>query len=416
MRATASSIHRLRSCLYWARDDVEWGEDGDSDAAQRGTLFHSSMAAALSGVIPTADGSENTRMVRAALEWLACEFPGADTVGVEDAYVYDLSLGRVIRTAKNREYGHLAPQEVGGTVDLVQFCTDAPFAGLDSQIPEPSIPELQVRDWKTGSPHNTQRAAENDQMLTLALLVVRHLGNWDRDVRVALDFVSVDGVESDEAIVTQWDLDAHEAWLRDVAKRIPTSAPATGSHCKWCPAQGSCPATREAAELVVAETPARRRLPLVTNAGDFEGVEHAAWQYETVRAAEAMISRMKEALTSFADASGGIPLPNGKTYMRSVTSRESVNLAAPGAIAALIEVFGEDFSGAVEMKTSKTAITSAARRVAARDKRKISHVEADVLSRLRHVGAIDKKTSLTYGEVAAKGDPHGVPALPEGIA
>lgn len=395
VRATASSVWRLQHCQWWARDEVEWLDEVEThEARDIGTEVHELIAHwVTNGETPAPDCDPRAeRMASAAMAWIR-DHVDDDCPGAEIGFVLSSPVDPLASIVKGRDYGD-GPRFMAGAVDLLWSESG----------------HRHVLDWKTGRRENVQPIGRNDQMRTLAMLLDKAVGAGE--VTTHLVFLGGDDVEHESATLDEFDIAEHEAWLREVDAAIPTSLPQPGKHCEYCPARANCPATREAVLAIADEAlPDRRRLPLVTDPGKFESPEHAAEQYALVRAAEALLAALKSAVVAFADRYDGIPLPNGSTYQRTTRKVEKIDLDVPGAKNVLRDFLGERWIDAVEVSTTKAALATQCKPIAVREKKAQKVVNADLLSRLKAVGAVKSSMQVTYKEVPAH-DAHGIPEMP----
>jgi hypothetical protein len=396
MRATASSMWRLRSCQYWAREDVTWAEDPGTPERELGTWVHQLIANAFGHHIeidPRAEETNAAALAEIAVNWFAEALRVDDIVSAEEGW--KLSQGVTSRVV-GRDYGDLSGDAVAGTTDLIW----QDLAGT-----------WHILDWKTGRRENAQPAVINDQLRTLAVLLCK-AAEYCGDVVVHLAWITEDGVELDTHTLDAFDLADHEAQLQEWQATIPQSQPVAGKQCQYCPARASCPATHEAIATIADTIPAPRRLPLVTDASQFTGPEHAASQYALVRAAEAMVVVMKAALVEYADQHSGIPLPGNKIYKRTEKRVERIDLEARGSTDVLAKVLGDRWMDAVTVKTSKAALHDACRPLAATRGTTIKAIEADLMSQLRNVGAVRMTTQRGFAETKRTEEALGIPDMP----
>ncbi len=380
MRVTASGLSRLKKCQFFARDDVQWLESVSGAAAIHGTESHELIAAPFLG--RNVGGSPRaTAVARAFLAWFDAEFPARDGWLAEPAYVLDVesSTARFLGCDIEREYGERLPSEIAMSGDLVR---------IDGE-------EAIVIDVKTGRRENVEIAEHNAQLATIGV-ALRRLYGVSR-VRVMLAFVNGFGVSIDEVTLDALDLDAHEQELSELARSVPTAQPQPGKHCAYCPAVSACPVTTGAL-VQLAPKSSERRLPIVGTASAIESMDHARYQYLTLRAAKAAIDQAWEAVRMYADNNDGIDLGDGRRYTKVEKTRETIDLEGPDAVAAMRGVLGEDAELALELFTSKTAIKDAARASAKRTGDKIANIERKTLDALRAVGAVKSTTSATYEE------------------
>lgn len=395
VRATASSVWRLRHCQWWARDEVEWIDEVEThEARDLGTEVHELIAHwVTNGETPAPDCDPRAeRMASAAMAWIR-DHVDDDCPGAEIGFVLSSPVDPLASIVKGRDYGD-GPRFMAGAVDLLWSESG----------------HRHVLDWKTGRRENVQPIYRNDQMRTLAFLLDKAVGAGE--VTIHLVFLGGDEVEHECHTLDELDLAEHEAWLRECERTIPTSQPQPGKHCEYCPARHACPATVQAIETIADSARVVRRLPLVTDVGSFESPEHAAEQYALVRAAEALLGQLKAAVVAFADAYGGIPLPGGATYQRTTSKRDRIDLEVQGATRVLREFLGAEWMSAVEVSTSATTLKAACKPIAAAQGRPQKHVFADLKSRLAAVGAVRSSVSVTYKEAPATEQALGIPEMP----
>lgn len=405
---SASGMERARSCLWWARADVPLPPDDAGVEAKIGTLTHAMIARTLVGPmivdeVPIAAAglmpSEEEQAIRLHEIWAAewYEQHEGEPWEAEVALAFDPATGEVARftPGTHRDYSMVPDNFIPMTADAIRG-------------DEPGL--VRVIDWKTGRGHVTP-AVRNAQLATIALAVSRFYGADRATVSIAK---IGEGVHEDAAELDVLDLSDWQDFLADRLRALPTSEPVPGPHCRdtFCPQFGRCPATShalaEASPDVVAV--AQRRLPIVTDAADIQGPEHARHQYDVLRAAKARIDAAWEALRRYADTAGGVPLASGKTWIRSVRTVERIDLAVPGAVDVLQRELGERWRAAVEFDTTKAGVERAARLVAMDRGNKrgvIGEVKEATLAALRAAGAITKITTTVYDESSAKEPDHG---------
>lgn len=301
-------------------------------------------------------------------------------------------LTRVLDTKERRAYDELDDSYVPGTTDIVRY--------------DAETETVYIFDHKSGGGHNlaARPAGENPQLATLAVSFAAHYGA--KRAIVGIDKVRPSGVTVDDAPLSPLDLAEHRVWLAEVLAAIPGAEPIKGPHCYslYCDHCGTCPATRGALAVVAppnALDADRVHLPIVTNAAEIQSADHARYQYETLRAAQAALAAAWEALRAWADGNGGVPVANGLTWMRRVSARESIDLDVVGATNALEHVLGPAWRTAVEMSTSKTAIERAVRPIALANGTPIAALKRQVIDALRVVGAVTAKQSVSYEEIKA---------------
>lgn len=381
---SASKTDLGRHCLYWARADVPQPHPLPAKAAAKvGVEFHAKAADDVNAT-ETAGGVKLTKGERARLVALYEEFAQASWPEGERRAEVPLALDPVSMEAMelpaspngHRDYSAVEERFVPMTADVL-------------------LSGSAVIDYKTG--RYVPPASESGQLKTIALALVILTGKTE--IRAAHGVISESGCKFDEVTFDAFDLLDWRGQLADMMRKLPTAQPEPGPHCRsmYCPQFGACPATAGALDHVAGEL--KRRLPIVTLSTDIEGPDHAAYQYQALRAAKARIDAAWEALRRWSDQHGGIPLPDGSTWIRRETQRESINLEHPGAFDALRGELGEDWRAAVSVDTSKAAIKRAARLVAKQTGETIAAIEARVLNTLRAEGAITSSPSATYDEV-----------------
>lgn len=382
MRATGSSLWRLAHCLYWAREDVEWGPDVAGDEAIDGTQLHQ---LAEGREVPHATPRAR-QLHRSYRQWCADNGEHRD-VRREVVMAYDLATdtARIVESAGDRDYSGRRPTEVIGTFDVAghvykdgRDIVGAPF----------------IDDLKTGQPEG----AHVEQLLLGALCLSRmeHAAEYPaRFVFVREDHTFTRDYEFDSI-----ELDAFADWLRERSAAVPGSAPSPGSHCRYCRAAATCPATQQALARVVAETPAApspHRLPL--HVDQITSPAHAAWAYGQLRAVKQIEAHVWAALRSYAERAP-IDLGNRRVWGKRTSRREVIELTGPESIAVLERCLGERWRDACSYDTSKTAITRAARG----GPEPVAKVLRETLAALRAIGAVSVKESVTYDETEAAND------------
>lgn len=381
MRATMSKLGALRDCQWWARPEARWVYSPPGPAAEFGTAVHAEIAAHVSGAAAEATGDQAVReSAESVITWWQNGREQHDQWMAEPAYVLDIGRASARHVGNNigRGYPRLGDLEVAGSADIV---------GLSRGV-------ASVYDVKTGRRENVDPAAENAQLRTLALAV--HLAHGVDRVRVGLVFPGPQGASVDEHEYDALDLADWLTDLSDMAEAIPTSVPRPSkSACRYCPAKASCPAMTSA----LAEVTPPRRLPIVMDAGQFEGPEHAREQYLALRALKTGIDEAWAALRAYAAEHGPVPLGDGKVYGSRVSQRESIDLTTRAAVETLQRELGSTWEAAVELSTTKTRIKDAARSIASLTGEKVTAVERRVVDALRAVGAVKTSTSTTWDEI-----------------
>jgi len=367
MRATASSIWRLRRCLYWARLDVAWTADDESDEARDGTQCH-----ALAEGREVHDASPRARALHASYERWCADHGEHMNAEREVVMAYDLATdtARVVPSAGHRDYSSKRDTEVIGTFDAIGD-------GVD--------------DLKTG-----QERYCHEEQLKLGALCLARLRDRS-DVRARFVFINEQFCYTREFQYDALELDEFADQLRAWDAAIPTSKPVPGSHCRYCPASASCPAALGAMVRVQAqtETLAKHRLPL--HASQIESAEHARWTIGQLRAVKQVESAVWGALRAYATEHGAIDLGHGVVWGPRKTTRETIELSGPEAISALQSVLGDRWQSACSFETSKDAIREAARG----GPEPMAAVLRKALTALAAVGAVKTSELVKFDEYAA---------------
>lgn len=379
-RLSASGIARARRCLWWARGDVELPQRQPSREAALGTALHSAFELQLHGKasiehlyddldddqIDTFDAS-----LKRWQEWWPSVYETMPSWKAEVAVAWDVKTGkaRPLERASHREYGELGDYEVPGTVDAV---------GYDYNV-------LAVIDWKTGrqqveSPATNPQLAHNGGAMA-ALQDMPEVGVTY--VKVSPDSVYV----AETAMLDVFSFEATRDELRTMLDGIPTSKPVPGPWCQWCPAKGICPETATSVEQVVEASALVRRVPISLTIRDND---HAAGMLTAVDAVENFIAELKTRLRAYADANGGILMPDGTVYSRTDVTSERPDLGVDGADEVLIEA---GLQAAIKLSTTWAEI----KKLGGKD------AEKRVREALKGIGAVRSTTVPRYEAKAKKG-------------
>ena len=227
VRITASSVARALNCSWWARSDVRVFPAPSGQAAERGTLGHAILAARLMGQTPPAASVELMACVELALKWWSGLglSPSAEVLVEQPLALDTRKLSARIPSSKGqRDYSRVLDHEVPGTADVL---VDDPKRGLI------------VIDWKFSS-YDPSRYRE--QLLTLSTMWAGVRGG-DPVTAYAL------AVDRNVIIPRRWFFESehmrdHACALAKVMEQLPSSEPHDGAHCKWCPAEHTCPLWR----------------------------------------------------------------------------------------------------------------------------------------------------------------------------
>lgn len=386
MMPSASSVGRALAC---PASHILPREDRGGRAADDGTARHEALAAYLEhGRVP-AESS------------LAAWVQGLDEAGVleplrgaesEVAMARDVVWGggRLIGRHVGREYGDVSPSEVVGSADYLRF---------DGQT-------VEVVDLKTGR-GEVPPAQSNQQLLTLALLARSVYGG--RAVRVGLLLAPEGGTPRwDWADIDDATLAGHHEKLVGLYQRLAVGREQhrqgkpldvqPGTHCRYCPARGACPAQQSLAKQAAA-TPETFR---------------ATWQASLAAGEAAPVYRALLALRSEADAieeamreaarQGPLDVGDGRQYGWRVVQRESIDAEAAWTV--LGERYGVDVARqAMTLATSKAGIERALRpvveaRKASGEKVTLKRAAEEALGALREAGAVQQQSNERCEEMA----------------
>lgn len=231
--------------------------EGSADAT-RGTAVHRFLELVSRGE-PTSEHlatlDPETRAPCGAID--LAEVPVGDDVRPEVALAYDVRTGaaRELAPRGHRDYAGRAPTEVTGTADLFfrragrWVCRDWKTSRWDHDV-ELSRPQLDFYALAWARVHDLDA-------VTCEIAVIEDSGAlrtyaWDHDwetlagvaERVALAFGRV---EAARAAREDHERTRAARWEPDVA---------VGAHCRYCPAERACPATRALVVSLLGEDPA----------------------------------------------------------------------------------------------------------------------------------------------------------------
>lgn len=127
--------------------------------------------------------------------------------------------------------------------------------GVDNQITE-----LQIIDFKTGSPITADEARSNPQMMAYQLLARSHLRGVDGDHPVRTPATLVYVKTGAERVQPSLDYDQVDEYLEELQavalRRVTGTVPAVlNAHCGFCPLQSICPAMHEQSTLTYGFAP-----------------------------------------------------------------------------------------------------------------------------------------------------------------
>lgn len=366
MKFSASKTSLAHHCLWWAREGSPCSESVSS-AASEGRERHAAIEQAL------IDGESHHPYGKSVLADRIF-----DHVITEIAFEFECVTGKAaVVDAKERSYAR-RPSCVYGTADAIMK-TETGFL---------------IVDWKTGS--FPVKADGNGQLLTLAVMA-RSAMALTEPISVAIAHVTPDGVSWDIVAVDDIELDSHAEWLKKIPQSIESAKPNPGAHCRgdFCPSYGLCPATNEGAKLVA---PSALNRKLATTSKEIANADHAAWQYQMLRQAQAAMNAAWAALTEYAGKTGGVVLPDGSTWGPSTTRRTQIE-ATPRALTAITNAVGvANASSAYSITITRAGVRSAARAKSAETGDSIAEIERRIMADLEAVGAVIVNETTTYKE------------------
>lgn len=390
MRLTASRLGLGRSCLWWARPDVDVPAGETSAAAAVGTSLHAVAERESEEVdgelvdsvfrdmthepmqdtplLRPADQTALEQLVASWRAWWATWSPGLTGVEREQPYALDVVTGkaRVLPSNGQRDYSAATSTEVCGTTDLVAVRGS----------------ELIVLDYKTGFSDHRYRDHEEQMRFLGAAAALEH---GVSRVRVIVAHVTADGVRLDERVLDSLDIAIVVQELRALVAGVDDAIATPGLHCEedWCPAKAVCPVTR--ALLVEAKMPLdqKRHLSLV---GPIQSNDQAYATLVGIDLLEEWIEQRKKDVREFAAATP-VVAPDGRVFKGRSVKRETPRIDVAGAEEALATVLGADGAKeAVEVKRSTT--WTAIKRVARGRNLPISDTEEHARAALRQAGAL----------------------------
>lgn len=402
MRTSASKVGLHMLCAYSARDDVR-APESSSPAGEKGTARHAILEYA-GGILEYAGGSlpiepyvwDAALLATAELTAAdACAFASAartwvsalpaNTLTTELVYVYDVATDTARESPHKRTQDdpQARPGEIRCIADLVW--------DDDEDL-------LTVDDYKTGRIENVEPADQNWQMRTLGLAAAR---NTRRDrVRVRVIEVSDEGAcrVASQVVLEPWDLEEIAASLRELAARIPTAEPVLGTWCrrKWCPLQGTCPATTAVASaaIVAPPTPTEASYPIIATP---LSPQHAAYLLVVLDLVKAFSASLEGNLKAYAKTAP-IPLGEGRSWGPVVSPTTTIE-TSDAAVSVLSQALGEKVTEALGI--TKASIERAAKLVTKRGEGAAKVRE--IMAALEAVGAVKHGNRTEYTEVVTNG-------------
>lgn len=303
-RILSGSALTIAAACGWAyRESSIYPEVPRDEAASDGDTVHANIQARLTpGMAVPSIRPELMMKARQAVDWLRAE--RIVPMACEAAYAFrpsDRSV-RHLGDNINREYekhGLDQKNEIPLTVDLVGRRWDGTYV---------------VVDWKSEHLEGHLEPAEDSLQLGLAAYCVAKLVHA-RTVEAVYAFTAADQVRTDWVRHNGMSLlrvlgRTDQAWAN--SKR--NSLPVDGEHCRYCPALGACPKTKES----LGALPEGQGITWTT---EYVSDENDAKMVQSITAMEKAIENIREALKARALEKGGIYLGNGKVWKQVVSQR-----------------------------------------------------------------------------------------------
>ena len=307
-RVTASASERLLQCPGHAR--LPWVRS-ESEAAAEGTRLHALMER------EEWDAEPQTYAARMRwVEWLTENGYTPSRVLVEQPVAIDTGTrrGRLFSNTGHRDYSTATREEIPGTIDLL-----AVIEGKSRMT------SLVVLDWKFG---REPVHADSAQLRTLAAAAM--LAPEFADIEWALCIIVQAPPGCDEANISvlgygRDQLVAHVEMLGDALNEVSEGAVnlRRGEACKYCPAEGSCPAQLASLSALVAPSGPGPITP-----------DRAGAIWLELRQAKKRLEAIEDACKAMAaELPEGLPLPGGKRLVATTRSRTTVDAKALEAVA-----------------------------------------------------------------------------------
>jgi PD-(D/E)XK nuclease superfamily len=310
---SASKFALLRSCRYWARDDVPHGVDRGSAEASRGDEVHASIQAFVRREpIPEPTTDEARTMWGHALRWLeARETP----LEAEEPFAFDPTSGvGVMLSPILEELGatgqraYADPETWAKIVEAHRLSGSAIPMTLD--LIESDGETATIYDWTTTS----WAGGATDKRAQLSINALALSRSWGIEkVRIVRLVLTVDSLQEDAlGTLEEFDFAQLEGEIGATLAAIPGSAPTPGLHCRelYCPDREVCPTTRGAIEQVIPAA-SLVRFPFTR---EIQSMEHASALLPLARLASAYVEGVEDALKDYARQHGPIPTSPGKAW------------------------------------------------------------------------------------------------------
>lgn len=299
----ASATTRWMNCTFFSAN--EWPEGASSEAAERGTRVHNTIASALG----CKNGGEKARDEdEAVLATVGVNY--AETL-MEGAKGWTKHIEQEMRWTGGYE------DEFKGTADLILVNPVGTYAVLV--------------DWKTGQRHGVYE----DQMRTYAWLLSHTYPNLEVvDVRV----VYLASGEEDRVTILRDEVRQHsERMMEAISRRSEEQPVATPGHwCQWCPGGVACPKNAAIAKAINEASLLQvdvRKLAVSVDNDDEAMAAHALIAYATE-----VIATIESRLKTFVRENGPIQTREGKKYGPTTQERASIDVTPE--VAGMIEQAG----------------------------------------------------------------------------
>ena len=301
----ASATTRWLNCTFFSAN--EWPEGASSEAAERGTRVHNTIASALGH---KNDGEKARDEEETVLATVGVNY--AETL-MEGAKGWTKHIEREMRWTNGED-------EFKGTTDLI--------------LVSPEHTHAVLVDWKTGQRHGVYE----DQMRTYAWLLWKQYPLLKQvDVRV----VYLASGEEDRVLV--WHnhiVDHSERMMEAISRRSEEKPVATPGHwCQWCPGEVSCPKNTAIAKAINEASLLQvdvRKLAVSVDNEDEAMAAHALINYATE-----VIATIESRLKTFVRENGPVRTRDGRSYGFAKAERQNLTVI-PSALDAIVAAGAED--------------------------------------------------------------------------
>lgn len=376
MNITGSGVPLLINCQWWAKPSViAPPPKPPTESMLVGTEVHKAIEDTLNSSAVRLTSADGLELFGNWSAWWPTSPLSAETWKPEAAYAYDpiKDRARAIET-KNRQYV-VEPGEIAGTIDAVALNDEYAI----------------IVDWKTGNDfgHFVADAEDNWQLKLYALAVSR--AHRVDSVQVWIVRITPQGVTTTAHTLDSLELDAVAQQIRSLVQAAPTAQPAPGVHCRRCKVVAVCPATLDATNTLAPREPVEIA---ITNP------EQATAALVRLRQVQAACEQVEMMLKTWADANGGIQLPNGKKWVRTEQQRESINLSGAEGNLAMHVLDTEGLAEAIETKhtTTKAAIERVLKARGQKGKELRASLDR-IMGEMRSAGAVRSATVDAWREV-----------------